>query len=543
LPTTSSARRLGVLIAVGLLATPLSAQQPTFRSGVRLVETSVIVHDRSGQPVSDLKASDFKIFEDGKEQKIEVFSLADARPRAGTKPPLSLPAGVYSNRADAQKAGSVTAILFDRLNSGFDEQKIARDQIIRYLAKLQPTDKIALYVLESDRITVLHDFSSDTALLIARLNSYIASTTTEFARSQEQKASFAPMQDPDENDDTEAWLTRTMEAVQAHYLARRAASTTGALEVIANHLAGIPGRKNLVWVSSAFPFVFKDELGMPRRMTAPVNRATRAINAANVAIYPVDIRGLLGAFVNQTTASATIQRGAFGAGNEPQTPIFNTLQSVSANQDTMRAFAAETGGRVFVNSNAIGEGVGKAMDDARVAYVIGYYSARADDKFHEIDVKVSRGGLDVRHRKGYLALSPPPLAELTSRLVVLDRVMVSPVAATGIELMAGFDRSGDQGTLTVKLSPELVTWQMEQGLRRGAIDIVIAQSTPDGRYFKVKETRVNLTANPEQFKQMLDEGFTMSSAVKLEPAAYRIHVVVSDVTSQAVGSLIIPLQR
>lgn len=508
---------------------------------MRLVEISVVVHDRTGQPVGDLTASDFRVTEDGKEQKIEVFNAEDTRQQPVARPAPFLPAGVYSNRAATQQAGSVTAILFDRLNSSFDEQKFARDQIIRYLAKLKPADKIALYVLESDKVTVLHDFSSDTALLIAKLNKYIGTTSIELARSQEGKPEVAPIGVAEMDADTDAWLQRTMETVQEQFVRRRVELTNDALEGVANHLAGIPGRKNLVWVSAAFPFVFNDPLTGPQNMQSRVSRATRAINAANVAVYPVDIRGLMGAFVNVTQSNATVQRGTFGARGDTQAPIFNSLGTISPAQDSMRAIANDTGGRVFLNSNAIGESVGKAMDDARVSYVIGFYSQRTDDKYHKVDVKVNRGGLDVRHRRGYLALTPPPQTDAKARLAALDRVMLSPVVATGIELLGGFDRNGDQGMLTIKLNPELIIWQMNKEIRAGALDVVIAQSTPEGKYYKVKETTVNLTANPDQYKQMLADGFTLSSTMKVEPTAYRLHVVVSDVTSRAVGSLIIPL--
>ena len=84
----SSARRFvwltGVLAATALV----SAQQPTFRSGVRLVNVTVIAHDSSGRPVTNLAASDFHVFEDGKEQQIEVFAIETDRPVQTASAPL-----------------------------------------------------------------------------------------------------------------------------------------------------------------------------------------------------------------------------------------------------------------------------------------------------------------------------------------------------------------------------------------------------------------------------------------------------------------------
>src|SRR6185436_1630502 len=158
-----------------------------------------------------------------------------------------------------------------------------------------------------------------------------------------------------------------------------------------------------------------------------LNRAARAINTADVAIYPVDVRGLMGAFTSVTTSNATTDpKNPRGVAQPPAG--FNQINLVQNNQDAMRALADATGGRVFLNSNALGESVEKAMNDARVSYVLGYYAPRAapDNKQHLIDVKVARDGVDVRHRKGYLSVPPPKYSDAKARLEAMNRIMQSP---------------------------------------------------------------------------------------------------------------------
>ena len=108
----------------------------------------------------------------------------------------------------------------------------------------------------------------------------------------------------------------------------------------------------------------------------------------------------------------------------------------------MRTIAEATGGRVYLNSNAIGEAVRKAIDDSRVSYVLGYYSSRpeGDNKFRNIDVKVNRSGIELRHRKGYLA-APVAVGNSRARLAALGRVMLSPIEASGISLTAEIARA------------------------------------------------------------------------------------------------------
>jgi VWFA-related protein len=517
----------------------VSAQQPAFRSAVRLVNVTVVAHDSSGRPVTNLAASDFHVFEDGKEQQIEVFAIERDRPvqtAAAASAPASPPAPrLFSNRLEARNGGGVTVVLFDRLNSSFEDQKSARDQILRLLAKAQPRDHVALYVLESDTVTVLHDFTSDATRLIAVLNRYLGTTSVELARSEEKAPDFLRTGIAAFDADTEAWLNRSQEMVSEVYLRRRAQLTTDALEGIANHLAGFPGRKNLVWVSAAFPLVIETEHG-PLVMKEPVDRATRAINSADIAVYPVDIRGLIGA-LNPATATASITKGA------TPSPVFTTLATTHPNQDTMRTIAEETGGRVYLNTNAIGDAIRRAIDDSRVSYVLGYRSSQPenDNRFRAISVKVNRSGVELRHRRGYFA-APLPARNSQTRLDALQRVLLSPIEASSLALAAEVSQSGKDGTVVVRFDPAALSWEQTKDGRQAAIDVVIAQSVPEGRYFTIKETTVNLAADPERYKQMIEDGVTLSSNFTAVPGAYRLHVVVSDVASQSVGSLIIPIK-
>jgi VWFA-related protein len=544
--------RIVLLFLLGLsAATALARQQPIFQSGVRLVQASVIVHDKNGQPVTDLAAGDFKLFEDGKEQPIELFVVEKAAGRdnleGGGKPlgnpagggtPLGLPTasspGVFTNQFDARVGGGVTVILFDRLNSSFEDQTRARDQIINYLARIQPTDHVALYLLESDVVQVLHDFTSDASRLIRVLSKYLGTSSSELAGSETTVPEFARVGIASVDAETEAWLAKTTEMISAAYLRRRAQLTTAALESIANHLAGVRGRKNLVWVSGAFPLMFTED-GRPQVMNREVDRATRAINNANIAVYPVDVRGLIGAFSNPAAVSATY------SGKTPP-PVFTTMATTHPSQDSMRTIADATGGRVFVNTNAIGEAVRRAIDDSRVSYVLGYYPARTnwDGKFREISVKVNRAGLDVRHRKGYLALAPPARTGAKARAEGLVEVIRNPLEATGIGLSAAID--GDTN-LVVRVEASALTWERRDVMREGAMDILVAQSVPDGTIYKIKETTVNLNADPDRFAQMMNEGFTLTVKVALRSDAYRLHVVVGDVATLATGSLIIPADQ
>src|SRR5476649_2485812 len=106
-------------------AAPAQTPVATFRADTRLVEVSVVVHDKNGQPVTGLTRDDFTLLDDGSEQPIELFSVESDH--AGTAAPALAPED-FSNRLNGRAGGAVTVVLFDRLNTRLQDQRQARDQ-------------------------------------------------------------------------------------------------------------------------------------------------------------------------------------------------------------------------------------------------------------------------------------------------------------------------------------------------------------------------------------------------------------------------------
>src|SRR3954454_13449478 len=115
-------------------AAPAQTSQPAeqspllLRSNTRLVQISVVVHNRKGEPVADLKKEDFTLTEKGKPQTISVFSVESTGKLAA--PPIKLPPHIFSNRL-MERSGvpsSVTVILLDSLNTKWQDQVYAKKQ-------------------------------------------------------------------------------------------------------------------------------------------------------------------------------------------------------------------------------------------------------------------------------------------------------------------------------------------------------------------------------------------------------------------------------
>jgi len=185
---------------------------------------------------------------------ISKFWIKASRARA------SLPPNTFSNRLDRQCESPVaaTVLLFDSLNTKFKDQADARRQMLRFLKALDPETPIAIYAL-GNNLRIIHDFTQDQASLTRALERYHNSTSTALANSQDdpQAASAVNVTAPGPatltTPDTADLVSQILEPLQEYSIDRRVAITLSAMDAIASRMAGVPGRKNLIWISGAFP--------------------------------------------------------------------------------------------------------------------------------------------------------------------------------------------------------------------------------------------------------------------------------------------------
>jgi VWFA-related protein len=282
---------LCAMVAAPLLSQTANQQPSLFRADTHLVQVTVVVQDGRTNPVTDLAAVDFRVFEDGKEQPIALFS---AESRSSATPATSVVSGAAVVSNQVPTTGGVTVILFDRLNTAWSDQGQAKQNIVKFLSQVAPTERIGFYVLDSSSVSIVHDFTSDTRSLLRALARVQGQISRETMVAEEKTPTIASGGGMSAAMDAQldAALARMDEMIKADAVKNRADATLSALEAVARHLAGIPGRKNLIWVSASFPLSFDDGFGT-RSMYTEVSIATRALADANISIYPVDARGLL----------------------------------------------------------------------------------------------------------------------------------------------------------------------------------------------------------------------------------------------------------
>jgi VWFA-related protein len=517
-------------------------QPPVFRVATRLVQVSLVVHDRHGQPVTDLKKEDFAVTERGKPQTISFFAM-EAVDRTATPAP-SLPPHIFTNVVTRQ-AGvptNVTVILLDLLNTSFVNQQYARKALVKFLGQIQPQDRIALYALGHRSLTLLHDYTSDASSLVGRLNktggeipSQLDASTIDSDSQQELRALGL--------DD----LADANEQAADFFAAGRVVNTLATLEAIAQHLSGVPGRKNLIWLSGGFPLTIgfdeMPEIGSTRdqrTFTREMDAAVRALNSSGVAVYPVDARGLM---VMPGFSADTRNAPSLAA------PPRSRLAPIQANIDSMKEIADRTGGRAAYNTNDLARAVRRAIDDARVTYTIGYYPAddTPDGRFRDIKVKTSRPGLDVRYRKGYFALRPLDTTEKT-RKADMRAAVWSPLESTAVAMTARVDfmesAQTDGISVALQIDPATVAFRKEGERWKAELDVVYVQKDERGemRGDGIND-RISLALTDATYADVVNRGILSQRRMPRRTGAVSLRVVVRDAGTGSTGSVTIPFSQ
>ncbi len=341
---------LRALTSLSIFALTASAQptadQPLVRVNTRLVEVDVVVRTKAGA-ITGLTKDDFKVTDNGKPQTVAAFRVMSQEKR----PPETnqLPQGVVSNRLTnrEEEAAGVTVLLVDRVNTSDSDQTEVRRQLLHYLETSPKGERFALYSL-SKTLRVIQDFTADPAQLRKRLFSH-GSAESSVDLTAELFAEDLPVTG---DAMTDAMTQNAANEMKDEAMRRRVDITAYALELIAKHLEGLAGRKKLLWFTSSFPAVYSYQGSRNgsqqieiREFSGKIDKAAKALNQANVAVYPVDPRNPY--------------EGGFSA----------------PGIDTMNLFAGKTGGRAFYVMNDMETAIQTIVDDDQVTYMLGFYPA------------------------------------------------------------------------------------------------------------------------------------------------------------------------
>ena len=426
-----------------------SSQTPTFRAGVNVVRVDVIASDKTGAFVSGLTPDDFDVTEEGKPQKIDTFRLVmldggrmpsgDAAPRA-----------ITSDADEAREAARDDVRLFGVF---FDDYHVSRE------ASLQTRDTLARFVDRelgpSDMVGLMYPLTATSSVLFTRRHDTIESAIAKFTG---RKGEYDPKNTAEEN------VMRQFFDKPGMIEQIRNEVAYSALDTFISHLGGFKaGRKTLIIVTEGFAGGLASR---GRSAESNLQALYTDANRGNVSVYWVDPRmlgGLApgdGEWLWDERCECLVWKPG---------PV--SLRSLTQQQDPLRALSQYTDGRALIQRNDLGAGLSQIVRDSSSYYLLGYNSTftGADGKFHGINVRVKRPGVEVRARKGYWALSRDEMAAATAPAkAALPAAVESALGAAAVVSHARFARTwvgaerGDNGQTRVT-----VIWEPAGGLSSG----------------------------------------------------------------------------
>jgi VWFA-related protein len=543
-------------------------QETVIHAAVRLVQVSVVVEDKKGNPVTDLKPEDFTVLDEGKPQKIAFFippmpSLAaSAKEQASPKPVRLLPANAFTNRYDLKgedPPGAVTVVLFDALNTAPQDQSFVRKEVIHFLESLKPQDHVAVYGLTT-QLLILHEFTRDSADLVAAATAFSPKELAAFDATHTPDIDLVSLGADKQWATLQNSLNNANGIISEQYTKDRVAMTVEAMNEIANHVSSIPGRKSIVWVSGGLPIQMGSaKLGKPGyggpagiganmdnrlpqhdralvKFDDMVGQVADTLNRSNIAMYAIDAKGV----ELDPTMDVSKRAGLLGEQvRERDTSVLNAEQDA---RDSSKLLADRTGGLAFFGNNDIRGAIRRAFDDGRYAYNIGFYPnhGKWDGKFRTIKIE-SRQGLKLRYRTGYYA-SPDRTDPNEAIADALQQAAESPLDSTTLGMIVSGKRTKDSSAveLHIGLDPKQLVLQNSGDRRKGAVDLFFLQRDASGQRVTAEKQHLELNLEEKQYEYLSKVALVLDRHVTIAPQSTELRVVLRDAGSGSLGSVTLP---
>jgi VWFA-related protein len=573
---------VSVLLVSAITAIRLGAQQsssdipvPTIRANTRLVLVDVVVTDKQGKPITGLKQDDFVLEESGKKQKIATFTTPEDAAKGSSPQPL--PPGIYSNGPEYRSPGGpITVFVLDAANTPFRDQAYGRLQMLKYVQEQsKPGQRMAIFAL-TNGLHMMQDFSSDPNVLTAALKRYKPQEPILGASGPAAISSASGTSGDPGSGALSAALNaasneiNSFQSIQVGYaLDRRTETTLEAMRGLARTLGGMPGRKEVIWLTAAFPFdllpedrniseaeaaliqqgVHQTGLGTQAAGSMAetsrlshreeIRQAAAQMSAAQIALYPVDARGLASGM--ELTLNDSPSRQAVDQSGR----AIARMSDMTADQETMRELATETGGKAYVNQNEIKEGIAIALADNNAVYTLGYYpeNKKWDGKYRNIKLKVNHEGVQVRHRKGYFAIDQSQLKDRKPDQELAE-AWRDGIAATLVSFKAQV-KPPDKGKVHVSFlvdARSLTAADASGGKKKLNVDLFSAIYSADGKILTSASTKVAQEFPPEVYQQILQQGMLVPMDVDAQPGNNnQIRLAVRDNSTGNLGTINAPL--
>ncbi len=540
-------------------AVPKGEKSPfTFKIPVDVVIVNVTVTDGKKNPVLDLTADDFKVYEDGKPQPIHTFTLESYR--TTQTPESTSRTGSMGKTADKENSATnpsqprMFSLVIDDVTTPFEYYPQVYDAARKFVEEdLVEGDLVAIV---SGSGSVQHPFTSDKQLLHVEIDELFKhlnpqpvakSTCPQLTDLQAQRIAndvrdMISLETATREvcaclnlpicDQTAEQMARAQASAQFYETQYRNRALLRTLRQYARSLKHFEAKKNIILFSDGFLF---------QEVTYDLQDVVDQALRSGVIFNTVDVRGL---YVPMFDASIKVT----SINSRTNDEFFNEKrrllsEDASAQEDSLVMLAHDTGGIFHHNSNDLHAGLKQVADRETHYYVLSYASPsqKADGRYHKIKLEVSRPGLELAYRTGYYA----PKEELTFERKRKEDILEALRAPGNVnEIPVGFsynssqvDDSNYEVELVTRVDLRRMRFVEEDSWRKNLISLVIVAFDQNDRYIDGVQKDVSFSLSPGNYSALLDRGFSSKVSFRMPPGRYKIKTVIRESVQSKTGSL------
>lgn len=568
----------------------------------QLVVVDVTVQDSNGRPIHGLKRDDFTVTENNRPRTIEYFEEDSSQLSPQTGPALPpLPPGTFTDYTAVPPSGALNVLLLDTLNTPMADQAYVRNQLRQFVKKVKPGTRIAILGL-SQRLYMLQGFSSDPQILrnvvehklLPRGSSLLGdqvSTGNTPEAATDLVANFGSEALGAGGMQIASTLQQFETEQQSFQTQLRIRYTLDAFNALAHYLSAFSGRKNLIWFSGSFPInilpdpAMDNSFALMEDSSPEFRETTDLLSRAQVAVYPVDARGLM---TDPTFSAAATMRGTQLNANQPGKSSLAFYQSQVSEHMTMSQLAEDTGGRAFYDTNDLATAVQSAIESGTNYYTLMYSPAETswNGAYREVGVKLNNSlkdaGFLLAYRHGYYADAPNETPKESRRVSttmtstapanggnvymratmahgaptpedILFKVRVLPIGSVREETLASANVVDPAHPIKAPfrrfaldiaaVGSDFRLEQKSDGRHTGSMEFSVFLYDNDGRLLNATGKTVELNLTPEAYKRFLSgvkAHFELSVPVKGGGNDF-IRVGIHDIFSNRFGAVEIPV--
>ena len=550
-----------LLLLTGAAHAQTQEQEDVVKVKSNLVNIDVIVKDKKGKYVSDLKAEDFTITEDSQAQKIEFFDAPAVRTET-RKPGETTAQATATTGTTSTPTRNYVALVLDLQTTDFTNLKPVREGAIKYVRE-QVTDADAVALLSvTNGLKMLQPFTQDKAKLIASIEQ-LSSPDAKTLEQKDVAENIANIRDflnnnapPGEITSNAGGSNAARVLIAQHVLQQfirlrtalslqQARPVLAALAAIAEGLRPIPGKKTVVLFSQGFV--------SPAVLDWQVQSTIDIANRANVAVYIIDSAGLrAGAPTSGALVPGSPLAGVSAITNQEQRiqavggeTVFDYARQEGQTReyDILYRISADTGGKFLKGNNDIGLGLERINQEIQARYTLAYRSTNQnfDSTFRKVKIEVRRPDMQIVSRSGYYAIPPEEIVLLSPADKKLMAGFAAAEASPGLPLFVSLSpfrtREGMYTVpLAIEVPPSAVKFERKNDKQSMQLEVLGVLKGTSDRMLSRLGGNFDVSLSAADYNKILSNNIFYRQDLQLTSGDYTIDLIVRDKQSGKIAA-------